>query len=54
MKPGTRALLLAAYVVTLGAVLSYLLDVPGPFMVAAGPTAFGKFVYDTVRDRKGE
>ena len=51
MKPGTRALLFALFVVLVGAVLSYLLRDSGPFSVASGSSALGKFGYDAMRDR---
>jgi len=51
MKAGTRALLFALFVVVLGAVLSYLLNDSGPFSVASGSSALGKFGYDAMRDK---
>jgi hypothetical protein len=52
VKDGTRALWFAIFVVVVGAVLSYLLREGGPFEVASGMGAAGKFGYDAVRDRK--
>lgn len=52
MKDGTRALLFALFTVIVGAILSYLLRTGGPFEVASGMGAAGKFGYDAVRDRR--
>lgn len=51
MKDGTRALWLAVFTIVVGAILSYLLREGGPFEVASGMGAVGKFGYDAVRDR---
>jgi len=51
MRPGTRALWYAVFVVVLGAVLTYLLRDSAPFSVASGSSALGKFGYDAMRDR---
>lgn len=51
MKEGTRALWFAGFVVVLGAILTYLLQDSGPFSVASGSSALGKFGYDAMRDK---
>lgn len=53
MKPGTRALWFAVFLVIVGAVLTYLLHDSAPFGVSAGATGLGKFGYDAMRDRDG-